>query len=117
MSASKTVLFAFRGDPLCFIHVLLNSIDMNGRGQQGKIVLEGESVTLVRQMAEPGHFLNQLYQKAKSLDLFEGACKACATKLEAIEAIEKEGIPLIGEMSGHPAMGEFTAKGYTVITF
>jgi len=117
MSESKTVLFAFRGDPLCFIHVLLNSIDMNQRGQEGKIILEGESVTLVGQMAEPGHFLNQLYEKAKSMDLFLGACKACATKLKALEAVEKEGIPLIGEMAGHPAMGEYTAKGYQVITF
>ena len=117
MSETKTVLFAFRGDPLCFIHVLLNSIDMHQRGQEGRIVLEGESVTLVGQMAEPGHFLNTLYQKAKSLELFVGACKACATKLKALEAVEKEGIPLIGEMSGHPAMGEFTAKGYRVITF
>lgn len=117
MSDPKTVLFAFRGDPLCFIHVLLNSIDMNQRGQEGSIILEGESVTLVAQMAEPGHFLNTLYAKAKSLGLFYGACKACATKLKALEAVEKEGIPLIGEMSGHPAMGEFTSRGYQVITF
>ena len=117
MNETRTVLFAFRGDPLCFIHVLLNSIDMNQRGQEGRIVLEGESVTLVAQMAEPGHFLNTLYKKARSLDLFLGACKACATKLKARQAIETEGIPLIGEMSGHPAMGEFAARGYQVITF
>lgn len=117
MSDPKTILFAFRGDPLCFIHVLLNSIDMHQRGQEGKIVLEGESVTLVSQMSDPGHFLNTLYTKAKSLDLFYGACRACATKLKALDAIEKEGIELVGEMSGHPAMGNFTAQGYQVITF
>ena len=117
MNNPKTILFAFRGDPLCFIHVLLNSIDMHERGQGGRIVLEGESVTLVGQMAEPGHFLNTLYQKARSMDLFVGACKACATKLKALEAIEKEKIPLIGEMAGHPSMGEFTANGFQVITF
>jgi len=114
---AKTVLFAFRGDPLCFIHVLLNSIDMKERGQEGLIVLEGESVKLVGEMSQPGHFLNTLYQKATSLDLIYGACKACATKLKALEAIEKEGIPLVGGMSGHPSMGEFMDKGYEVITF
>ena len=42
MSQEKTVLFAFRGDPLCFVHVLLNGIDMHERGRQGLIVIEGE---------------------------------------------------------------------------
>ncbi len=114
---AKTALFAFRGDPLCFIHVLLNSLDMNERGQDGVIILEGESVTLVGDMSQPGHFLNALYQKAKAKGLIYGACKACATKLNAIDAIRKEEIPLIGDMANHPAMGEFMEKGYQVITF
>jgi hypothetical protein len=117
MSQGKTVLFAFRGDPLCFVHVLLNGIDLHERGKQGLIVIEGDAVTLVEKMSQPGHFLSPLYQKAKSLGLFAGACKACATKLKAIDAIEKEGIPLIGEMSGHPSMGGFMEAGYEVITF
>jgi len=117
MSQEKTILFAFRGDPLCFVHVLLNGIDMHERGRQGLIVIEGDAVTLVEKMSQPGHFLSPLYQKAKSLGLFAGACKACATKLKAIDAIEKEGIPLIGEMSGHPSMGGFMEAGYEVITF
>jgi hypothetical protein len=117
MNKEKTVLFAFRGDPMCFIHVLLNGIDLYERGQEGLIVIEGEAVNLVSEMSQPGHFLFTLYQKAKDLGLFHGACKACATKLKAAEAIEKAGIPLIGEMSGHPSMGEFLSKGYDVITF
>lgn len=117
MNTEKTVLFAFRGDPLCFVHVLLNGIDLHQRGREGAIVLEGEAVTLVAQMSKPDHFLNTLYKKAMDLDLFYGACKACATKLKAIEAIEKEKISLIGEMSGHPSMGEFMEKGYQILTF
>lgn len=117
MNLEKTVLFAFRGDPLCFVHVLLNSIDLHERGRQGLIVIEGEAVTLVETMSQPDHFLSALYQRAKGLGLFTGACRACATKLEAIDAIEREGIPLIGEMSGHPAMGGFMDEGYQVITF
>ncbi len=117
MSQKKIVLFAFRGDPLCFVHVLLNGIDLHERGKEGLIVIEGDAVTLVEKMSQPGHFLSTLYQKAKGLGIFAGACKACATKLKAIDAIKKEEIPLIGEMSGHPAMGGFMAEGYEVITF
>lgn len=113
----KTVLFAFRGDPLCFIHVLLNALDLKQRDQGGLIVLEGESVTLVAPMSESEHFLNPLYTKAKEAGLIYGACKACATKLDTLDPIEKEGITLIGDMANHPSMGAFIEKGYRIITF
>ncbi len=113
----KVVLFSFRGDPLCFIHVLLNGLDLKQRGQEGLIVLEGEAVKLVELMSESGHFLNPLYKKAKETGIIYGACKACAGKLGAVEAVEREGIALIGEMANHPSMGAFIEKGYTVITF
>jgi hypothetical protein len=117
METKKKVIFAFRGDPMCFIHVLLNGIDLCERGQEGLIIIEGEAVTLVPQIAKPDHFLSALYQKAKTLGIIHGACKACSIKLKVENNIEKEGIPLIGDMSGHPSMGSFIEKGYQVITF
>jgi hypothetical protein len=118
MSENKpVVLFAFRGDPLCFVHVLLNGLDLHQNGREGKIVLEGESVTLVEKMTRPGHFLSDLYRKARAAGIIHGACKACSTKLKATDAVEKAGIPLIGDMSGHPAMSQFLADGFEVITF
>ena len=113
----KCVFFAFRDHPLCFIHVLLNSLDMAAKGMEGKIVLEGEAVKLVPVMAAPDHFLHILYNKAKAAGLFSGACRACSSKLGVTEAVEREGIALIGEMAGHPAMSEFIEQGYTVLTF
>lgn len=114
---NKTVFFAFRGDPLCFIHVLLNSLDMDAKGMDGRIVLEGEAVNLVSVMTKPDHFLHQLYTKVKERNLIIGACKACSNKLGAVQAIEAEKIALIGEMSGHPSMADYISQGYNVITF
>jgi len=114
---NKIVFFVFRDHPLCFIHVLLNSLDMASKGLEGKILLEGESVTLVPLMADPGHILHPLYTKAKQKGLFLGACRACSQKLQMTEAITKENLPLIGEMSGHPAISEYMEKGYTILTF
>lgn len=111
------MFFAFRGDPLCFIHVLLNSLDMASKGMEGKIILEGEAVKLVSAMAEPDHFLNKLYSQAKEQNLFIGACRACANKLDATESLEQENIAFIGDMAGHPAMSGYIEKGYSVLTF
>lgn len=113
----KYIFFAFRGDPMCFIHVLLNSLDMDSKGIDGKIILEGEAVQLIATMAEPDHFLHALYTQAKKSNLFIGACRACSVKLAAVEAIEKENIALIGNMAGHPAMSNYIEKGYTILTF
>ncbi len=117
MSNQKQVIFAFRGDPMCFVHVLLNGIDLQNRDRGGLIVIEGEAVTLVPEMAKPDHFLSQLYQKAKNLGIIHGVCKACSIKLKVDKEIEKEGLPLIGSMVGHPSMGSFIEKGYDIITF
>lgn len=117
MENRKTVIFAFRADPMCFIHVLLNGIDLHEKDMEGLIVMEGESVTLIPRMAEQGHALSLLYKKAKDLGILYGACKACSAKLKVDKEIEKLGVPLIGEMSGHPSMGGFIEKGYRIITF
>jgi hypothetical protein len=117
MKNGKVAVFAFRGDPLCFIHVLLNGIDLHERGLEGLIVIEGDAVTLVPKMAEPGHFLFTLYQKAKAMGILHGVCRACSVKLKVDKEVEKEGLPLIGDMSGHPSMAAFIEKGYEVITF
>jgi len=114
---NKVVFFAFRGDPMCFVHVLLNGLDLAERGMEGKIIIEGDAVRLIPEMAKPEHFLHQLYTKAMKQGIIAGACRACSTKLGVAEAIEQEGVQLIGEMSGHPAMSDYIGRGYTVLTF
>jgi len=48
----KVVLFAFNGELMCFIRVLLNALDMNERGHEVKIVIEGAATKLVPEMAK-----------------------------------------------------------------
>jgi len=113
----KAVLFAFRDDSMCFIHVLLTALDMEAKGFEVGIVLEGAATKLVAELAKEGHALHQLYAKAKDRDLFFGACKACSAKLGALEAIQAEGLPLLDDMSGHPGMAGYMERGYAVLTF
>ena len=112
----KTIIFAFQINPLCFIHVLLNALNMAEQGLEGKIILESETVKLVPEMAKSDHFLHRLYIKAKEGGLFLGACRVCSNKMGVAEAMVTENIPLIGEMAGHPAMAEYIKQGYTIIT-
>ena len=110
-------MFVFNGSPMCFVHVLLNALDMHTRGDTVKIVMEGESTQLVVELSRPDNWLNGLWQKARSHNLIIGACKACAHKLGAHQEIADSGLALLDDMNGHPGMAAFRDDGYDIITF
>lgn len=114
---NKVALFAFNGDAMCFIHVLLNALDMHERQVEVTIVLEGASTSLIPEMVQDGSPLFQLYQKVRTLGLVAGVCRACATKLGAAEAAKAQGLALLDEMHGHPSMARFHEAGFAIITF
>lgn len=112
----NTVLFAFKGNPICFVHVLLNGLDIAEKGGTCRIVLEGEAVTLVKDLEDPGQPLHGLWRKARGQGLVDGACRACAVKLGALEAVEAAALPLLDDMAGHAGMARYLAEGWQVIT-
>ncbi len=113
----KIALFAFNEDPMCFIHVLLNALDYSGKGYDVKIIFEGGSCRLIESLAEKGNPLNQLYTEVKEKGLIEGVCRACAAKLGTTAAAEKEGLPFLDHIRGHPSMAHYENEGYRIITF
>lgn len=113
----KLALFVFNGDPMCFIHVLLNALDMKKKGCNPKIILEGESVKLLPELIKKENPLNKLWEKVLDQDLVEGVCKACSNKLGTLKDAEKQGLTLLGDMSGHPAMIEYINDNFEIITF
>lgn len=114
MFMKKYALFAFRGDPMCFIHVMLNAIDLKTKGHEVKVILEGEAVKLIKPMQEDN---NPLFHKMQDQNLIDCVCRACSAKLGVLEYNEQSGIRLADEMSGHPAMSTYTDQGYEIITF
>ena len=77
----KFALFVFNGDPMCFIHVLLNALDMKEKGFDCKIVIEGSATKLLPDLAKPDNPLHMLWEKVKEAGLVDGVCKACSNKL------------------------------------
>ena len=109
----KVAFFAFKGEEMCFMHILLNAINMHDKGVEVKIIMEGEAVKLIKKLEEKD---SKVYKKARELNLFDCICKACSAKMEVLEYNEKCGIPLDGELNGHPSMLRFIEKGYEIIT-
>ncbi len=113
----RYALFVFNGEPMCFIHVLLNALDMKDRGDHVKIIMEGASVKLIPELSSPDHPLSGLWKKCRKADLVEGVCRACANKLGTLDAAEEQGFRLLDDMAGHPGMAAYRNQGYEIITF
>jgi hypothetical protein len=113
----KIALFAFNGDPVCFVHVLLNALDMSAKGFEITVVMEGSAVKLIRDFSEGTSPLTDLYEEVKGKGLIGAVCRACSSKMGVLEFVEREGLPISDEMSGHPAMSSYLDAGYELIIF
>ncbi len=109
----KYVFFAFKGDIMCFNHVLINAIEMHSKGVKAIIVLEGEAVKVIKELDEADH---PVYQHVRELGLFDSVCKACSIKMGVYEYNKTCGIPFNDELNGHPSMLKYLNEGYEMIT-
>lgn len=109
----KIAFYPFNGSKMCFVHILINAIDLHEKGIETKIIMEGEAVTLIKELEGEE---NKLYKKAKSLGLFDSICKACSAQMGVLDYNEKSDIPLKGNLLGHPAMYDYIKEGYEIIT-
>ena len=113
----KIALFAFNGDPMCFIHVLLNTLDMHRRGYDVRLVIEGSATKLVSPMNDTEHPLNKMYTETKEKGLVHCVCKACANKMGTLDSAMEQGLPVCGDLNGHPSMAGYMEQGYEVLVF
>ena len=113
----KFALFVFNGDPMCFIHVLLNALDMKEKGYESKIVIEGSATKLLPDLDRPDNPLHKLWEKVKEAGLVDGVCKACSNKLRTLEAAKEQRLTLLDEVSGHPSMARYRDEGFEIISF
>jgi hypothetical protein len=113
----KIALFVFNGDPMCFIHVLLNALDMQTKGIDSRIIVEGAATKLVPELAASDHPLHILWEKAKDTGRIDGVCKACSQKMGTLEAAVEQGLPLLEDMHGHPGMARYRQEGFEIISF
>ena len=126
----KFALFAFNGDPMCFIHVLINALDLREKGHDCVLVIEGSSVKLCSLLTDGAGWeefrndnprmyklISENFALVREAGIISCVCRACATQLGALDAVEAAGLPLCAELKGHPSMGRYIAEGFEILTF
>ena len=114
---NKFALFAFNGDPMCFIHVILNAIELKNKGHEVKVIVEGSATKLAEQFQNDTNPFKEKYKQLKEMGLIDCYCKACSNKMGSLEKVKELNFPLCDELFGHPSMAKYIDKGYTIITF
>ncbi len=115
--AEKFALFAFNGDPMCFIHVILNALDLKQKGHEVKVIVEGSATKLADQFQNKENPFFDQYNKLQNSGLIDCFCKACSNKMGSLEMVDKLGFQTCAELMGHPSMGKYIEQGFTIITF
>jgi hypothetical protein len=112
----KVAFVAFKGEAMCFVHVLLNALDMAQKGHDVKVIFEGAATRQIAELSDASKTYAKLYEQVKAKGLVVAVCRACAAKTGSLEAAEAQGLPIRAEMSGHPPLSEYVAAGYQIIT-
>ena len=113
----KIVMFVFSGDPVCFMHVLMNALDMFESDYETKIVIEGAATALIPEPGAESNMLNQLWEKAKNFQIIDGVCMTCSKKMGTMESVKTQGVALLDDMEGHPGVARYRDEGFEVIVF
>lgn len=112
----KVAIFGFTESLPCFSHALLNVLDLNQRGDEAILIIEGASAGLIEQLLSPTNPFYPMFKKVVDLGYLDCVCKACASKMGTLELTQKAGLPIKGDMSGHPAFKDYLDKGFQIIT-
>ncbi|MBD3305765.1 cytoplasmic protein [candidate division KSB3 bacterium] len=115
--SKKVALFAFNGEVMCFVHVLLNALEMQEKQYDVKLIIEGSATQLIRTLATPDAPFAELYAAVKQAGLIDAVCQACSAKMGTLEAAQLQGLPLSREMKGHPSLSRYLEAGYEVLIF
>lgn len=126
----KLALFAFNGDPMCFIHVLINALDLKEKGHVVALVVEGSATKLVKLLSGgPGledfrannptmyQMLADNFRAVQDAGLISCVCQACAKQMGALEDAKQVSLPLCFDLKGHPSMSQYIEAGYEIISF
>ncbi len=112
----KKLLFYVLENPdetMKIYHLFLNIKDLRTRGYDVKVILEGDATKIPLKMSDSSHALNDLYKQIKPSVV--AVCKGCAIATGSLEAAEKEGLPIIGDLENHVSVVKYLDDGFELI--
>ncbi len=114
--AKKYAIFLFNDDEMCMLHVFLYLRELNERGCEAKLIIEGKATVIPAKYAE-GSIISRHYQEAKERGWIDCICKACSAKMGSLKDAEREGLNVCSDLNGHVSLARYIDEGYEVLVF
>ena len=113
----RVVIFLLAGldMPCRLMHTFIWALDIDQRGGEAKIVIEGEAPHWLPKLADPEHGKHPIYKRVKEKGLIDAVCKACAIQARALEVASEEGLRIVADASGHVSLAPYMEAGYRVV--
>lgn len=112
---SKTAFFVFRKDLGTFVHVMINTLDMNERGHQALIILEDKATALLFEFLHKDRNSSNLFEEVVAKGYLDCVCRACSSKTESLNIAEAFKLKVSGDMKGHPSMQDYIDRGFQIV--
>lgn len=104
----KYLIYVMQGEPMCFMHGVMNARALKAAGCEVKLIMEGQSVKLGD---------HPEVKKIEEEDILAGVCKACSAVLGVLDKNIELGLTLLDDMNGHAGMVPYVEEDYEVIVF
>ncbi|MFX0207096.1 MAG: cytoplasmic protein [Candidatus Hodarchaeota archaeon] len=108
----KQLFVIFNYNKGIFTHILLNVFDMVDKGYEVGIIFESEACKLISEYETKKY---DKFDKLKSLNLVAAVCEVCAKAMDALESAQRQGLPIDGTLSGHPALESWIKDGFHIM--
>jgi len=102
---------------MCFVHVLLNALEMKEKGYEVILIIEGTATGKIDELFIPENPFAGLFAKVKNAGIIDCVCKACSSKMGTLDNAQSQNLPLCNEMSGHPSISRYMDERYEVLVF
>ncbi len=112
----KVAIIVFNGEACCFAHVALYAFEMQAKGMEFKIIIEGAATKLVKTLKNGDVPFAKPYVELRDAGLIDCVCEACARQNGAYDDAVEQGLTLNGELKGHPSLTALTEAGYDIIS-
>ncbi|PWI46927.1 hypothetical protein CEE45_14410 [Candidatus Heimdallarchaeota archaeon B3_Heim] len=108
----KQLFVLFNFNKGIFTHILLNVLDLAEKGYEAGVIFESEACKFVKEF-EGKKF--KKFEQVKEKKLIYAVCEVCAKSMNALDSARRQGLPINGELSGHPPLRSWIKLDYDVM--
>ena len=108
----KQLFVLFNYNKGIFTHILLNVLDLAEKGYEVGIIFESEACKYIQEFENKNY---EKFEQIKEKKLIFAVCEVCAKSMNALESAKRQGLPINGELSGHPPLRSWIKLDYEIM--